>query len=288
MGLFSGILKVAKPIVSAVTGNWASLAGDALSAASGFFGQERANDQNINLSREQMAFQERMSNTAHQREVKDLNDAGLNPMLSLKNGGASTPAGAQAHVENSAASASRNLSDATSRRLMQAQIENQESATALNSANAAKSAVEARAVAANAGLSENELARREYHKSNDSWSREVQRDIYELTRSGHATTLSERETEVKYDLDKLARKYGFRSIEAAMHNQEYLSAAAHIMSQNYGHSQQSAMSEFYKTEFGKSVAPYLHSAESLGRIVSDVSRAARPTFQFDSRYGKRK
>lgn len=56
---------------------------------------------NAEQAQKQMDFQERMSSTAHQREVKDLLAAGLNPILSA-NGGASTPSGSSASADTSA------------------------------------------------------------------------------------------------------------------------------------------------------------------------------------------
>jgi len=72
-----------------------------MSGKSSAKGQAKANAQNIALSKKQMEWQERMSNTAHQREVVDLRAAGMNPILTATGGvGASTPTGSTAHVES--------------------------------------------------------------------------------------------------------------------------------------------------------------------------------------------
>lgn len=76
------------------------LIGAGISALGSLLGGERANVQTREMAREQMDFQREMSNTSYQRAVQDMELAGINPMLAIGQGGASTPGGASATMQD--------------------------------------------------------------------------------------------------------------------------------------------------------------------------------------------
>lgn len=97
--------------------------GDLVSGIFGYAGARSTNKANLRIAREQMAFQERMSNTAYSRAARDMQRAGLNRILAL-GGPASTPPGAGATMNDPVAAG---MNAALSRKTMKnidAEIEN--------------------------------------------------------------------------------------------------------------------------------------------------------------------
>jgi hypothetical protein len=102
MGLFDSIAKVVNPAASLSKTLFKGVTGESGASAvlSGIpflgegFAQEDQQQFSAQQASQQMQFQKYMSNTAHQRQVKDLKKAGLNPILSAPQTGASTPVGA--------------------------------------------------------------------------------------------------------------------------------------------------------------------------------------------------
>lgn len=105
----------AKKVSKSASTNIASVP---ISIADYFERSDLNNQFNAQQAQKQMDFQERMSSTAHQREVKDLLAAGLNPILSA-NGGASAPAGSMASADTTTSSIKAQMA------MQEAQLENQ-------------------------------------------------------------------------------------------------------------------------------------------------------------------
>lgn len=107
--------------------------GPALAAAGSFASSMATNIWNAREARENRRFQERMSSTAHQREVADLRAANINPALRGL-GGASAPSGSMAMAEDSGSKA---IHSALAVRKMKADIDLVQSQAALTRTQAA-------------------------------------------------------------------------------------------------------------------------------------------------------
>ena len=121
MSFFSSILGGVKDFISPVTDLLSGGLGSVVSAGADLLGGVMTNNANAAQAQKNRDFQADQTGTAYQRAVKDLQAAGLNPMLAYTNGGASSGSGAQAVMQNAVGSA---IHTGMSAKMNAAQVDN--------------------------------------------------------------------------------------------------------------------------------------------------------------------
>lgn len=232
-----------------------SFAAPVVSGLIGASSQSDTNSANAAQAQAQMDFQERMSDTAYQRQVKDLNAAGLNPMLAYmkSSAGASTPSGAMAVMQSPYEAGARIASSAYGNRLQAAQARK----TEVEGVGAELDNVSKEAAAAQAYF----------------WKREAQQVFeWKLNQMMNESLITNHQLETakvgvskaKEELANLAKQGELLNSQAAVNRiRETL--------MKYDVPEASAFAKFFQSAMGKA-APYSREA---GRAIGDVTGAAR-------------
>lgn len=181
----------------------------AIAAAGSLIGGSMANDSRSDEASSNRQFQMDMSDTAYRRAVADLKAAGINPMMVAKLGGASSPAGNMAQVEDIVTPA---ISSATAAYRTGTEVEKIRQDTELSRANVD-------VARSQQALNESQKAKVDSETAiNAVMIPKIQADTEQSTSSASfmnaQTELSKRNAEKVYgELDHLALKMGLTEAE---------------------------------------------------------------------------
>lgn len=140
--------------------SWAAAGANVLGALLDRDSQQKANWANKEMAKDQMGFQEVMSNTAHQRARDDMYKAGLNPLLAA-GASASSPAGASSVSQpaRTGEGIGRAVSSAIDASRLRKEVQAVDSQTKLNEVAAVTQATQQQLNSANAKTAHNQATK---------------------------------------------------------------------------------------------------------------------------------
>ena len=227
-----------------------AIVGASLGAIGSLFGGSSANNARAEEARRQRRWEERMSNTAHQREVADYQKAGLNPALAYNRGGASTPSASVPNVQD----------------------------TATPAINAGLSALTARAAAMKTMAETNQL-NIESKARLDNLKAIRNLNQFRQDQAGLATTLAQNTFEERQAATKARYRYDVEALDPSLRlldaNLDLTTARAAM--ENLSIPEAKAFAGFWKSAQGK-LTPYLNSGLSTARGAAGLIRDLYPRF----------
>ncbi|AXH73742.1 MAG: hypothetical protein [Microviridae sp.] len=243
----------------------------------GFAGSDNTNQTMMDIAQANNETNIDIAKHGIQYRMQDYKNAGLNPALAYNSGPINMPNLSTPNLQNSGAAAAQGMQSGQSAAIAAAQIDKLKSDTSLSNAQALKVQTDTRLTDAQARSAEYQADLNDFMRATGSFNL-AHEDINARTlRAQYDSLESANNIDALQHLNSFAQSLGFNNFKTALGSQDFIQqlqdykAQAQSMSlQGLNFPEAQANAAFYKSDFGKSIAPYIHSAQGISSVGTDL------------------